>query len=156
MNYDSEEHPEASPWASSPQHSKTSFGAASESDVSTPPVPQSPFASYTSPPRHGEHEESPYQPEAHSPPAAHEAESDHGLPEEHHSEVVAPQADQQRSQSPTPAPQRRGQRYHQQARRPQPQYKLQAKVTALERTGKKDPILRFDVYVSAILFTAAY
>ena len=28
-----------------------------------------------------------------------------------------------------------------------PQYKLQAKITGLERTGRKDPILRFDVYV---------
>ena len=32
-----------------------------------------------------------------------------------------------------------------------PQYKLQAKVTGLERTGRKDPILRFDVYVSNFL-----
>jgi hypothetical protein len=29
-----------------------------------------------------------------------------------------------------------------------PAYKLQAKITGLERTGKKDPILRFDVHVS--------
>lgn len=28
------------------------------------------------------------------------------------------------------------------------QYKLQAKITGLERTGRKDPILRFDVHVS--------
>lgn len=36
-------------------------------------------------------------------------------------------------------------------RRPtQPQYKLQAKITGLERTGRKDPILRFDVHVSHI------
>lgn len=28
-----------------------------------------------------------------------------------------------------------------------PQYRLQAKITGLERTGKKDPILRFDVHV---------
>ena len=28
-----------------------------------------------------------------------------------------------------------------------PAYKLQAKVTALERTGRKDPVIRFDVYV---------
>lgn len=36
-----------------------------------------------------------------------------------------------------------------QARRPaQPQFRLQAKITGLERTGKKDPILRFDVHVS--------
>jgi hypothetical protein len=32
-----------------------------------------------------------------------------------------------------------------------PQYRLQAKITGLERTGKKDPILRFDVHVSVIL-----
>lgn len=30
---------------------------------------------------------------------------------------------------------------------PQPQFKLQVKITGLERTGKKDPILRFDVHV---------
>jgi hypothetical protein len=30
----------------------------------------------------------------------------------------------------------------------QPQYRLQAKITGLERTGKKDPLLRFDVYVN--------
>ncbi|KAK1755832.1 putative vacuolar protein sorting-associated protein 17 [Echria macrotheca] len=36
----------------------------------------------------------------------------------------------------------------QQARRPQPQYKLQAKITGLERTGRKDPILRFDVHTN--------
>ena len=29
-----------------------------------------------------------------------------------------------------------------------PQYKLQAKITGLERTGRKDPVLRFDVHVS--------
>ena len=43
-------------------------------------------------------------------------------------------------------------RYHQGARAGQrpPQYKLQAKVTALERTGKKDPAIRFDVHVSTV------
>lgn len=39
-------------------------------------------------------------------------------------------------------------RYHSARQQRQvPQYKLQAKVTALERTGRKDPVLRFDVYV---------
>lgn len=39
-------------------------------------------------------------------------------------------------------------RYHNaRQNRPVPQYKLQAKVTALERTGRKDPVIRFDVYV---------
>lgn len=32
-----------------------------------------------------------------------------------------------------------------------PQPRLQAKVTGLERTGKKDPILRFDIHVCLIL-----
>ena len=32
-----------------------------------------------------------------------------------------------------------------------PQYKLQAKITGLERTGRKDPILRFDVHVGTSL-----
>lgn len=43
------------------------------------------------------------------------------------------------------------QRYHSNVKTPArtnlPQYKLQAKVTGLERTGRKDPILRFDVHV---------
>ncbi|EEH17689.2 hypothetical protein PABG_00252 [Paracoccidioides brasiliensis Pb03] len=34
------------------------------------------------------------------------------------------------------------------ARQNAPQYKLQAKITGLERTGKKDPILRFDVHTN--------
>lgn len=36
----------------------------------------------------------------------------------------------------------------QQGRQNAPQYKLLAKITGLERVGKKDPVLRFDVHVS--------
>jgi hypothetical protein len=44
----------------------------------------------------------------------------------------------------------------QQVQRPvAPQYKLQAKITGLERTGRKDPILRFDVHVSQICHLSA-
>ncbi|KAI0485297.1 hypothetical protein GGR56DRAFT_617564 [Xylariaceae sp. FL0804] len=40
-------------------------------------------------------------------------------------------------------------RYGHQARRSTgPRYKLQAKITGLERTGRKDPILRFDVHTN--------
>lgn len=39
-------------------------------------------------------------------------------------------------------------RYHNpKPQRSVPQYKLQAKVTALERQGRKDPVIRFDVHV---------
>ena len=44
-------------------------------------------------------------------------------------------------------------RFHgarQQGRQNSPQYKLQAKITGLERVGKKDPVLRFDVHVSPV------
>lgn len=42
-------------------------------------------------------------------------------------------------------------RYHQgaQGQRQPPRYKLQAKIINLERTGKKDPIITFDVHVSS-------
>lgn len=58
------------------------------------------------------------------------------------------------SQQQYPAGQHRPepQRYHHSSTRqahhaPAPHYKLQAKITGLERTGRKDPILRFDVHV---------
>lgn len=56
------------------------------------------------------------------------------------------QQQQQQPRSAVPS------RYHTGARPNQrhhlPQYKLQAKITGLERTGRKDPVLRFDVHVS--------
>ncbi|KAL8805946.1 MAG: hypothetical protein Q9200_005222 [Gallowayella weberi] len=55
---------------------------------------------------------------------------------------------QQQSQPRSAVPSR----YHTGARTNQqrnpPQYKLQAKITSLERTGRKDPILRFDVHTN--------
>ncbi|KAK7894239.1 Vacuolar protein sorting-associated protein 17 [Exophiala xenobiotica] len=67
------------------------------------------------------------------------------------------QAVQQDGQAPAPSQQHAGQaqprpqaaRYHgTKPQRPVPQYRLQAKVTALERTGRKDPVIRFDVYTN--------
>jgi hypothetical protein len=64
-----------------------------------------------------------------------------------------PQAQEQPPQqyaASQPHPQMRpaAARYHSaRQQRPVPAYKLQAKVTALERTGRKDPVIRFDVYV---------
>lgn len=55
----------------------------------------------------------------------------------------SPNAQQQ--QSATPAQFQTGAR--QTSRPPAPAYKIQGKITGLERTGKKDPILRFDIHV---------
>ena len=67
-----------------------------------------------------------------------------------------PQAQQQQRQQSRQSQQQQRtapNRYHGgAARQPQrqnlPQYKLQAKITSLERTGRKDPVLKFDVHVS--------
>lgn len=56
----------------------------------------------------------------------------------------------QQSQQYAAQQQRHSASRYQAAQRPQrpiPAYKLQAKITALERTGRKDPVLRFDVHV---------
>ena len=59
-----------------------------------------------------------------------------------------PQQQQQQQQGPKPPAQAQRAQEHQQPRKPPPpQFKLQAKITGLERTGRKDPILRFDVHV---------
>lgn len=56
---------------------------------------------------------------------------------------------QQQAHAPGQPP---AQEQQQQSRRStQPQYKLQAKITGLERTGRKDPILRFDVHVRLVI-----
>ncbi|RYP50963.1 hypothetical protein DL768_003629 [Monosporascus sp. mg162] len=53
------------------------------------------------------------------------------------------------SQQPHAPVKPQGQDQHQHGRKSTgPQYKLQAKITGLERTGRKDPILRFDVHVA--------
>ncbi|ETS82760.1 hypothetical protein PFICI_04636 [Pestalotiopsis fici W106-1] len=62
-----------------------------------------------------------------------------------------PDAPQQQQQQQQQHGQHEGQpsAQGQPVRRPtQPQYKLQAKITGLERTGRKDPILRFDVHTN--------
>ncbi|KAH9827722.1 Vacuolar protein sorting-associated protein 17, partial [Teratosphaeria destructans] len=66
----------------------------------------------------------------------------------HHVQPPHPRHPQQHQ--PQPQHQHQHQTQHQSHHQPQhmPQYKLQAKITGLERTGKRDPILRFDVYTN--------
>lgn len=85
------------------------------------------------------------------------AESIRSQPEEQQAFLSRQQQQQQQQQATgqqqyPPQQRQEPQRYHgagRQAQQPQgPQYKLQAKITGLERTGRKDPIMRFDVHVS--------
>jgi hypothetical protein len=121
------------PWASSPQANRSSFGQPPTNDI-----PSSPLPPQASPYREGG--------EQYGYMGDQDAQSRPGTAPENGDHQREPQMPGQ--DAPRPAPGQQPQRYH--GTRPQRQqqhYKLQAKVTGLERNGKKDPVLRFDVYV---------
>ena len=140
-----------SPWASSPDASRTSF----QSDVPRADLPSPVYqqhegeASGSGPAPDGEE-----QPHEQSYPYPVQAGS--WSPEQQHQwqqRQRAQQEQQQQEQQRVPGEENRrpqSARYHgvpPQQRQHMPQYKLQAKISGMERSGKKDPILKFDVYV---------
>lgn len=144
------DHPGGSdPWASSPQHNRTTFAQPPTSDIPSSPLP--PQASpYGQGPDHfgylgdqGQQQQRPASASENGDPHQPPFTPGDG-PQAPHQQAPPHQGqEQQRTGQP--------QRYHgNRPQRQQPAYKLTAKVTALERTGRsKDPILRFDVYVCA-------
>ncbi|RAK73375.1 retromer subunit VPS17 [Aspergillus fijiensis CBS 313.89] len=142
-----------SPWAS-PRPTQTTFAATSD-------IPSSPL-----PPQ----EHSPYGADREPQPAdgsgaredefgsqnklsgqlqnTHLGGPNAGEQPSHGAQQQQPQAQHPRSQ--IPARYQTGPR--QNARPPAPAYRIQAKITGLERTGKKDPILRFDVHTNVPKF----
>ncbi|KAK3486008.1 vacuolar protein sorting-associated protein Vps17 [Neurospora hispaniola] len=106
---------------------------------------------------HGEaHPQS--QTESHREPQTENGQHQQPQEQQHHAQYPPHQQQQQQQQQQyqqyqqQPPPQQQPYSPHQQVqqqfRRPQPQFKLQAKITGLERTGRKDPILRFDVHTN--------
>jgi hypothetical protein len=169
------EHPaEASPWGnspgSSPRHNRTTFGAITSEPPTSPfgyPA-QNPQDALTDDGGFGATDSGFRRPDTASTISAAESLPEEGFRSEDavHSQQQGqenqgfatgdqgplPPAPQQPGEPPRDfaqqqAQQQQGQQHQQLARRPQPQYKLQAKITGLERTGRKDPILRFDVHV---------
>lgn len=131
-----------SPWASSPDASRTSFS----NDVPRQDLPgpamganggeeEQRYAYPTPPPGGGS-----WSPEQ-------QGRWQHDQAHQHQEEVSRPSTSEE-NRRPQSA------RYHgasaQQQQRQHVQYKLQAKITGLERSGKKDPILKFDVYVRSV------
>ena len=171
MDYSSvpgEEHLQgSSPWGSaSPRASRTTFHqAAPDSPESVATAPDSPSAV----PRHASHRQNhednlrgsgPVGDPSLSDPTAGEQTQPGDGPEASTQNSERAQLGEPEQQPgldstqssqipPNQQPPRPGQTRNQNARqqRPVPQYKLQAKITALERSGRKDPVLRFDVYV---------
>lgn len=143
---------EPSPWGS-PRVEHAGFPIFNNSDVPPAPLPVEQSASSDqdshrdSPrPRQSNDEER----EPNSPDVSERLQNAHLNDSGYSAEQTAFSTEQhqpspsQRTQTPS--------RYHpgarQQSKPQQAVYKIQAKITGLERTGKKDPILRFDVHVS--------
>ncbi|PMD25791.1 vacuolar protein sorting-associated protein Vps17 [Hyaloscypha hepaticicola] len=169
MDYSSsihEDHPPGtSPWGSSPvaspQHPRTSsFGAHGEVPPSPTPYSSNQSASGFSQddtigrgsyqgPESSVGEGSVTESDGHRPDTA---DSIRSQPEQQQAYPGQQQQGQPQQQYQAQPHRSEPQRYHQtnrQVQQPQaPQYKLQAKITGLERTGRKDPILRFDVHTN--------
>lgn len=135
-----EDHSGGSPWATSPQHNRTTFGPPSDNDEPTSPPPKgSPYDDML---RRGE-----YDGDGDGPFDAHQ-----GTHNDQGSNVQQAHEQPQRQQAP-PQPHPPQQQHPTSQSRYKgrnskiPQFKLSAKVTGLERTGRKDPIIRFDVAV---------
>lgn len=154
-----------SPWGNSPESSprpnRTNFGA-----LGSEPPPSSPFpfasqagnnglAAGPEEGGFGAGETNYTRPDTASTTSAAETAVEAQVGEPEPAEVPPTQPgqednqQQQPSQMPSEPVEERGpQDREQQIRRPlQSQYRLQAKITGLERAGRKDPILRFDVHV---------
>lgn len=148
----------ASPWgsspASSPQANRTTFSAG-EDPPASPPVFGSPGNGFGA-----DHDDSDFaRPRTAS--TVSEGDTETGVAEDEEGGIPGqqqPGADNDENVSPNQAhdPNRfsgdtaRASHEQSQVRKStQSQYKLQAKITGLERAAKKDPILRFDVHVSS-------
>ncbi|OAX84084.1 hypothetical protein ACJ72_01542 [Emergomyces africanus] len=135
------EHPvDSSPWGSTSPRADRMFPASD--------VPSSPLHSQRSPygadrEQQQDDEESAAQDLSERLQGSQIEEQAHG---EYHSHLRANSEQQPQQRAHVSARYQTGARNK--ARPSAPQYKLQAKITGLERTGKKDPILRFDVHTN--------
>lgn len=165
-SYDSDHPNDTSPWASSPQQARPIDGLLSNpaTEVTDAP-PQSPLDAFETPAQptslttdvptlaapQQKGQDAIQSPFDAQPPA--DSMSTPAQPQTANSQQ--PPATQQSSNGRGP----QAQRYHNnRPQRPAMQYRMTAKITALERTGKKDPILRFDVqvrYLCALLYTSS-
>ncbi|KZF22922.1 vacuolar protein sorting-associated protein 17 [Xylona heveae TC161] len=155
----------ASPWSSSPQANRASFPPSSSDGPSSPFSGPSPYSSEVGPghqPGYSSDQDTAEssafgRPESAGLESPSEESGEHGKPDlserlqspqiGEHDYPGHHQVRQHYQENIRPDPQRYPSG-RQPPRQNQPQYKLQAKITGLERTGRKDPILRFDVHTN--------
>lgn len=140
----------SSPWASSPEASRASFGGeVPREDLPAPAVQQAGSSSGG------------IEGEGSFNGGGDRQHSGGWTPEPQHQQWQQPRPHQQPQEHPRVTSGEENKRpasgrYHSVQQPPQqrqhmPQYKLQAKLTGLERTGKKDSILKFDVHVRIMI-----
>ena len=154
----SQQDPGTSTWAS-PGPDRTTFAESNASDTDPSPLPpqqSSPYDAAAAQPWTSTKDEDPDAPDVSE--RLQDARSDHIDDAVGQTPYATQQQQPLPAQQPQYAPQQQQQsqvpvRYQAPARQndkqPAPLYKIQARITGLERTGKKDPILRFDVHVSS-------
>ena len=159
MDYSTVEEP--SPWATSPQHSRTPSAA------QEPPSPGADLPPSLHTAQHEEatprtsqattvvengHMEEPATPTS---PADSQTISPQIAQSPHAQQLPPAQQYPSQQQQQPPKAQRSAQRYHNQRARSkqEPQYKLQPKITGLDRPTRKELNIRFDVHVRGILNT---
>jgi len=141
----------SSPWASSPEASRASFGGeVPREDLPAPAVQSTSSSSGIETEGQGSFNARGQHAEQHSGGWTPDA------PQQQWQQQQQQPQDTQRMPSSEENKRPASGRYHSVQQPPQqrqhmPQYKLQAKLTGLERTGKKDSILRFDVHVCVVI-----
>jgi hypothetical protein len=143
ISNDPENHTGASPWGS-PRADRTTFPTSGNGDIPSSPLPGQDHSSETADRDHDAVAQA-------ADLSAQLQSAQLGDPD--YGEQPSPFAAQHFSiagQQQQQAPARYQSGIRQNSRPPAPAYKIQAKITALERTGKKDPILRFDVHVGRL------
>jgi hypothetical protein len=143
----------SSPWASSPEASRASFGDANVSREDLPPPAVSHGSGTDGIERPGsgwdQDQQRQWLPQTESHGQQQQQQSQPQQQQEYQSDGHRhDETSSTENRRPQSAARYHGAPPHHAQQRQQPQYKLQTKITGLERTGKKDAILRFDVYVS--------
>ncbi|KAJ5573600.1 Retromer complex Vps17 [Penicillium hispanicum] len=141
ISHDPDHPTDGSPWGS-PRADRATFPASGNSDIPSSPLAGQDHTTEHADSRHGL---APQSPDLSAQlQSAQIGDPDYPVEQSPFAAQQSPTPDQQRSQ--LPARYQTGAR--QNSRPPAPAYKIQAKITGLERTGKKDPILRFDVHTN--------
>ncbi|KAI9751139.1 MAG: hypothetical protein M4579_006191 [Chaenotheca gracillima] len=145
--------PEAgsSPWSTSPRVDRTSFPSstgAAEQPPSPSPLPTGYSPQDNEPMSSSNENDAPRSEPLPGPGSSIDGDDAGGLAGGVHGQQNPPLAQRQRTQDQGQRTGEDRQQARAAARANIPKYKLQAKITGLERTGRKDPILRFDVHTN--------